>query len=82
MVFTSHIFILYFLPLALAGYYALPARSSWRNAWLLLTSYVFYGWLNPWFVLLMLFIMLMPGGIAGAVRRLIEGRNRRSAAAR
>jgi len=27
----------------LAGYYALPARSTWRNAWLLVTSYVFYG---------------------------------------
>ena len=40
----------------LAGYYVLPARSSWRNAWLLVTSYVFYGWWNPWFVLLMLFI--------------------------
>ena len=56
MVFTSYIFVFYFLPLVLAGYYALPARSAWRNAWLLLTSYVFYGWWNPWFVLLMLFI--------------------------
>src|SRR5205823_6249259 len=50
MVFTSYIFVFYFLTLALAGYYALPARSTWRNAWLLLTSYVFYGWWNPWFV--------------------------------
>ncbi len=54
MVFTSYIFVFYFLPLVLAGYYALPARSAWRNAWLLITSYVFYGWWNPWFVLLML----------------------------
>ena len=56
MVFTSHIFVFYFLPLALAGYYALPARSTWRNAWLLFVSYIFYGWWNPWFVLLMFFI--------------------------
>ena len=56
MVFTSHIFVFYFLPLALAGYYALPARSTWRNAWLLFASYIFYGWWNPWFVLLMFFI--------------------------
>lgn len=54
MVFTSYIFVFYFLTLVLAGYYALPARSGWRIAWLLLTSYVFYGWWNPWFVLLML----------------------------
>jgi alginate O-acetyltransferase complex protein AlgI len=56
MVFTSYIFVFYFLPLVLAGYYTLPARSSWRNGWLLVTSYIFYGWWNPWFVLLMLFI--------------------------
>ena len=59
MVFTSHIFVFYFLPLALAGYYALPARSTWRNAWLLLTSYLFYGWWNPWFVLLMFFVTVV-----------------------
>lgn len=54
MVFTSQIFVFWFLPLVLAGYYLLPERSSWRNAWLLVTSYVFYGWWNPWCVLLML----------------------------
>jgi alginate O-acetyltransferase complex protein AlgI len=69
MVFTSHIFIFYFLPLALAGYYALPARSSWRNAWLLLTSYVFYGWLNPWFVLLMLFVTAVNYGCGLVIAR-------------
>jgi alginate O-acetyltransferase complex protein AlgI len=56
MVFTSYIFVFYFLPLVLACYYALPPRSTWRNAWLLVTSYIFYGWWNPWFVLLMLFV--------------------------
>ncbi|MFO1497751.1 MAG: MBOAT family O-acyltransferase [Verrucomicrobiota bacterium] len=49
----------YFLPLVLAGYYALPVRSSARNGWLLLTSYLFYGWWNPWFVLLMLAITVV-----------------------
>ena len=38
MVFTSYIFVFYFLTLVLAGYYALPARSTWRNAWLLVTT--------------------------------------------
>lgn len=54
MVFTSHIFIFYFLPLVLAVYYLLPDRTGPRNAWLLIASYVFYGWWNPWFTLLML----------------------------
>ncbi|MFT4540655.1 MAG: alginate O-acetyltransferase complex protein AlgI [Planctomycetota bacterium] len=52
MVFTSQIFLFYFLPLALLGYYALPQR--WRNLFLTLASYVFYGWWSPWFVTLML----------------------------
>ena len=55
MVFTSQIFLFYFLPLVLAIYYALPKSSAWRNFFLLGASYVFYGWWNPWFVLLMLF---------------------------
>jgi D-alanyl-lipoteichoic acid acyltransferase DltB (MBOAT superfamily) len=56
MVFTSYIFVFYFLTLVLGGYYALPARPTWRNAWLLVTSYVFYGWWNPWFVPLLFFV--------------------------
>ncbi|HJX62642.1 MAG TPA: MBOAT family O-acyltransferase, partial [Polyangia bacterium] len=53
MVFTSSIFIFYFLPLVLLLYYALPFR--YRNALLTLAAYVFYGWHKPWFVLLMMY---------------------------
>ncbi|MDQ2659733.1 MAG: MBOAT family protein [Verrucomicrobiota bacterium] len=54
MVFSSHIFIFYFLPLALLGYYALAgAPQRWRNFWLILTGYTFYGWAEPRFMLLM-----------------------------
>ena len=52
MVFTSHLFVFYFLPAVLAAYYLLPGRR--RNAFLTLASYVFYGWWNPWFVTLMM----------------------------
>jgi alginate O-acetyltransferase complex protein AlgI len=52
MVFSSQVFLFYFLPLALAGNYLLPIRA--RNLFLTLVSYVFYGWWNPWFVGLML----------------------------
>jgi alginate O-acetyltransferase complex protein AlgI len=51
MVFTSHIFIFYFLLFSLAAYYATP--GPWRHVVFTLFSYVFYGWWNPWFVLLM-----------------------------
>ena len=54
MVFSSHIFIFYFLPLALLGYYALAgAPQRWRNFWLIITGYIFYGWAEPRFMLLM-----------------------------
>jgi len=53
MVFTSHIFLFYFLPLTLLGYYALPFRA--RNSFLTLAAWVFYGWHKPWFVLLMMY---------------------------
>ena len=54
MVFSSHIFIWYFLPLALTGYYALAfAPQRYRNLWLVLTGYLFYGWAGSWFMGLM-----------------------------
>jgi hypothetical protein len=52
MVFSSHIFVFYFLPLALAAYYSSPRVL--RMPVLTLVSYLFYGWTNPWFVLLIM----------------------------
>ncbi|MCA8950954.1 MAG: MBOAT family protein [Planctomycetes bacterium] len=52
MVFASFIFLFWFLPAFFAVYYPLPPR--WRNVWLTLASFVFYGWWRPQYVLLML----------------------------
>src|SRR4051794_39880713 len=51
MVFSSHLFLFYFLPLALAVYYALPRRG--RHLGLTVLSYVFYGWADLRFVILL-----------------------------
>ncbi len=51
MVFSSHIFLFYFLPLALLLYYASPRWM--KHLTLTGLSYCFYGWANPLFVLLM-----------------------------
>ncbi len=78
MVFSSHIFLFYFLALALAGYYLAPA--SWRHLVLTLFSYLFYAWWNPWFVFLMLgstWIDFQCGKVVGAAP---EGTKRRKAA--
>ncbi len=57
MVFTTQIFVFYFLPVFLLVYYNLPC--GWRNVWITLASYVFYGWWEPWFTGLMLFTTVM-----------------------
>jgi alginate O-acetyltransferase complex protein AlgI len=64
MVFSSHIFVFYFLPLCLALYYLLPYR--FRNLFLTFASYAFYGWWKPWFVTLMMTSTLVDF-IAGRV---------------
>lgn len=49
MLFNSYVFILGFLPAALAGF-ALSSRLGGRHgaqAWLIGASFVFYGWWNP-----------------------------------
>lgn len=45
MVFSSIIFIFYFFPIVLLGYYALP--RSLKNTWLLISSLVFFIWGEP-----------------------------------
>jgi alginate O-acetyltransferase complex protein AlgI len=57
MVFTTQVFAFYFLPLFLLVYYNLP--RGWRNVWITLGSYVFYGWWEPWFAGLMLFTTVL-----------------------
>ena len=53
MVFSSHIFLFGFLPAALLLYGLMPRRG--RNLLLTFLSYLFYGWTNPLFVLILLF---------------------------
>jgi len=42
VVFSSHLFMFYFLPLALVVYYLIPQRRG-KHLALTLLSYVFYG---------------------------------------
>jgi alginate O-acetyltransferase complex protein AlgI len=56
MLFNSGVFLLGFLPLALAGFFAFGVCGRQRLAlgWLTLMSLVFYGWWNPVHVPLLL----------------------------
>ena len=75
MVFSSYLFLFYFLPLALLAYYASPRRL--KHFVLTAFSYVFYGWANPLFALLLLLSTLIDY-IAGLVMVLGSPRHWRS----
>jgi alginate O-acetyltransferase complex protein AlgI len=51
MVFSSQIFLFYFLPLVLLLYYVVPFKA--RTALIAISSYVFYGWANPIWAVIM-----------------------------
>lgn len=52
MVFSSAIFLFFFLPVVLLLYYVLP--RSWRNGILLAASLLFYSWGEPVFITILL----------------------------
>jgi alginate O-acetyltransferase complex protein AlgI len=55
MLFNSYSFLLWFLPISLVGYYILGhAKPGAARIWLIGASFVFYGWWDATFVLLLL----------------------------
>jgi alginate O-acetyltransferase complex protein AlgI len=63
MLFSSVIFILFFLPLVLLLYYYCPATKG-RNYILLFASLLFYGWGEPGYIIVMLASILLNYRIA------------------
>ena len=57
MVFSSNVFLFFFLPVTLAVYYLVPGK--YRNLVLFLFSLAFYGWGEPVYILLMVFTILL-----------------------
>ena len=48
MLFNSYGYLFLFLPIALAGYFALNRSSAVALTWLVMVSLFFYAWWNPW----------------------------------
>ncbi len=70
MLFSSLIFIVYFLPITVIVYYSIPTkRLDWRNLWLLAASLVFYSWGEPVYVFLMIYSALFNWFMAGQIAR-------------
>ncbi len=69
MVFSSLVFLLYFFPIALAGYFALSFSTRLQNVWLFVVSIAFYAWGEPSFVgilLISIFVNWIFGLLTGA----------------
>lgn len=74
MVFASLEFLTLFLPAFLAVYVATPKR--FRNLTLLLGSWVFYSWLKPIYLLLLVFVTVLAWAGALAIEASRNGRQR------
>ena len=70
MLFNSYVFIAFFLPVALAGFFA-SARFGRKSAaaWLVLASLVFYAWWNPAFLPVLIASILINYGMSEVVAR-------------
>jgi len=71
MIFHSLDFVVFFF-VVLAAYWWLPERR--RNALLLVASYVFYGYVHPWFVGLILFTTVIDFWAARGIEEWPGGR--------
>lgn len=76
MLFNSSIFIFAFLPITLLGYYLLALRKWHEPAlgWLVVCSFVFYGWWNPVYVWLIAASMIFNFVLGRAISRPSEWR--------
>ena len=77
MLFNSYLFLFLFLPVALAGYYLLgTVRLGWAALWLCIASFVFYGWWNPRFVVLLAASILFNYVVSRYVLRMAGNKRR------
>ena len=62
MLFNSYTFLFYFLPFFLLAYFALPKKCN--NTTLAVFSYIFYGWNEPYYIVILLCSTLIDYFIA------------------
>ncbi len=79
MVFSAPVFLFFFLPAVVAGYYLSPRR--WRNAVLLLGSLLFYTWGAGWIVIVLVVSIAANFFLGLRIERLMDD-GRRSRAQR
>ena len=79
MLFNSYVFLLAFLPLVWAGYFLLgrlPERCPANKVFLILASFVFYGWNHPAYVPIIAASILLNYALSQGMLRLEEKKTR------
>lgn len=76
--FNTHLFLFLFLPLTLAGYWAVPNRN-WKIVWIAFCSIVFYSLWDMRFVLLLAVAAAVDFVVALRIEAAGEDRRRRKA---
>ncbi len=74
MIFSSAIFLFVFLPAFLGVYYCTPAR--FRSTWIVVASYVFYGWWRVDYLLVVLAISMISYTAAYVISNRQDARHR------
>lgn len=69
MLFNSQAFIILFMPLVLAAYYAMPDKGEWRLRILLAASFVFYALADFLLMPVFLFSLVINHALAGLYDR-------------
>jgi len=67
MIFTSYDFLIFFF--IVFTLYWLARRREWQNILLLVASYVFYGWVHPWYAVMLALSTLADYGLALGIAR-------------
>ena len=73
MTFSSPIFLFVFLPTVIVFYYLI--QRKWRNAFLLLSSLVFYAWGEPRFVFVLILSSLLNYGFGLIICKMESSRH-------
>lgn len=69
MLFSSIVFLFYFLPIVLVLYYAFSFSRMLQNILLLIASLFFYAWGEPVYVLLMIGSIVVNAALGGLIAR-------------
>ena len=77
MLFNSYEYIFVFLPVTLAGFFALGMLSrNWALRWIIFVSILFYAWWRPLNVLIIAPSILVNFALGLILRRLAQGKSR------